>query len=459
MNKIAKRIYVAVAAMLLAMAAYGGEVKFVGDGNHAVISEKPSSSTGLECVYVVYDTGSVKMQYVASSSQATVTWYSFGASGAAYAQTITGVVKDGSTYTLDNVIANSGYVIEEGTNRHYLWVINYADYRLNLRGIDPAQEADCNTTTLLVDGEGRDMTYYTINGGLKKLDRGIELTYMSLEWNSELTEWQQVEQQRQLSEFKQTVSVEAVLCNTQFTMTGDRFLKQWGEAQSVVSDEFTATAVAVNAVAIQEPNDADNMTGKTDSEDVLGGSAPANISFIAYVTDAVTHGEWQMCSNSEFEEIEERYAETELNKTINDAGTSYWRFVATNANSGCEATSDMFVVNIGESSLQCPNAFSPGVTEGINDEWKVSFRSIVKFKCFIFNSWGVKMCELNDPAQGWDGRYKGKLVKPGVYYYVIEAEGSEGKKYKLKGDINIVGMKGDGSSSNISDSDNSSEQE
>ena len=32
-------------------------------------------------------------------------------------------------------------------------------------------------------------------------------------------------------------------------------------------------------------------------------------------------------------------------------------------------------------------------------------------------------------------------MNPGVYYYVIEAEGSEGKKYKLKGDINIVGLK------------------
>ena len=91
--------------------------------------------------------------------------------------------------------------------------------------------------------------------------------------------------------------------------------------------------------------------------------------------------------------------------------------------------------------LKCPNAFSPGVTEGVNDEWKVSYKSIVKFKCWIFNTWGVQLCELNDPSQGWDGKYKGKVVKPGVYYYVIDAEGSEGKKYKLKGDINVVGLR------------------
>lgn len=39
---------------------------------------------------------------------------------------------------------------------------------------------------------------------------------------------------------------------------------------------------------------------------------------------------------------------------------------------------------------------------------------------------------------GWDGKYKGKLVKPGVYYYVIRAKGADGKIYKLSGDINII---------------------
>ena len=32
----------------------------------------------------------------------------------------------------------------------------------------------------------------------------------------------------------------------------------------------------------------------------------------------------------------------------------------------------------------------------------------------------------------------GKLVSAGVYFYVIRATGSDGKKYKLSGDINIL---------------------
>ena len=51
------------------------------------------------------------------------------------------------------------------------------------------------------------------------------------------------------------------------------------------------------------------------------------------------------------------------------------------------------------------------------------------------------MCELSDPSQGWDGKYKGKYVKSGTYYYVIQARGADGQKYNLKGDINIINLK------------------
>ena len=207
------------------------------------------------------------------------------------------------------------------------------------------------------------------------------------------------------------------------------------------SGECEAQAVAVNAVVTQEQKDADNQKGGSEGSENLGGSAPATINFVGYPTDAADRCEWQMSYTPDFENVEAQYTERELQKIFEEAGTTYWRFVGTNSASGCHSESDIYTVSIGESSLQCPNAFSPGTTEGVNDEWKVSYKSIVKFKCWIFNSWGIQLCEFTDPSQGWDGKYKGKLVSPGVYYYVIEAEGSEGKKYKLKGDINIVGLK------------------
>ena len=85
-----------------------------------------------------------------------------------------------------------------------------------------------------------------------------------------------------------------------------------------------------------------------------------------------------------------------------------------------------------------PNAFSPGTSPGVNDEFRVVYKSLVKFSCWIFNRWGQLLYHWTDPAQGWDGKKGGKYVSPGVYFYVIEAEGSDGIKYKKKGDINIL---------------------
>ena len=56
------------------------------------------------------------------------------------------------------------------------------------------------------------------------------------------------------------------------------------------------------------------------------------------------------------------------------------------------------------------------------------------------------MCEFSDPSQGWDGKYKGKYVKTGTYYYVIQARGADGRKYNLKGDINIINYRNNGTS-------------
>ena len=62
----------------------------------------------------------------------------------------------------------------------------------------------------------------------------------------------------------------------------------------------------------------------------------------------------------------------------------------------------------------------------------------MSFECHIFNRYGREITSFNDPAMGWDGTYKGKLVPAGVYYYVIKAKGADGKQYELSGDINIL---------------------
>ena len=426
--------------MLMAWIGVNAQVAFTGDESHKIFEEVPAKNTGLDMVYVLYDSQQNRMQYTAGSSNATVKWYKFGATGGAYAEEITSIERNGNISVLKSVIPNSGYIIEENTNRKYVWVVNYADYRLRVNSIEAVNDGDCSSATLNVQGEGDAIVYYSINGARKVLDRKLKLIYNNLVWNETDMMWNSETQEEELQELKSTISLPAPYCNTTFTLTGDRFLEYWGEGISVTSDEYQTQAVTVTTRAEQEQKEADNQVGGGD-ETTLGGSAPAVITFSAYYTDAVATKEWQMSHDAEFEKIAGRRNEDEITVTFEEAGTTFWRFVCSNATGECSAYSDVYQVNIGESMLKCPNAFSPGVTEGVNDEWKVSYKSIVKFKCWIFNTWGVQLCELNDPSQGWDGKYKGKIVKPGVYYYVIDAEGSEGKKYKLKGDINVVGLR------------------
>ena len=155
----------------------------------------------------------------------------------------------------------------------------------------------------------------------------------------------------------------------------------------------------------------------------------------------MTYKEWQVSDFSEFNNILMTFPQEQVDYTFTDAGTTYWRFYYANSDGSCENYSDPIAVSIGESSLDCPNFFSPGTTEEVNDIWKVSYKSIVEFHCWIYNRWGNLIKEFTDPADGWDGKYNGKLVNAGVYFYVIRAKGSDGKEYKLSGDINILRYK------------------
>ncbi|MCM1532741.1 MAG: gliding motility-associated C-terminal domain-containing protein, partial [Ruminococcus flavefaciens] len=208
---------------------------------------------------------------------------------------------------------------------------------------------------------------------------------------------------------------------------------------SIATSTYTTKAIDVHTMAEASTRDNDNEIKDQGQE--LGGSAPVDIIFTATVSDAVMYTEWQMSRDPNFDIIDLQFNEPVVNYTFHDFGTTYVRFLAANAAGDCDWTSDVYQVTIGESKIECPNAFSPGATEGINDEWKVSYQSIVSFECHIFNQWGIQLFSTTDPGVGWDGKYKGKLVPAGVYYYVIKARGADGKDYSLAGDINIIKYK------------------
>ncbi|HZV70897.1 MAG TPA: gliding motility-associated C-terminal domain-containing protein [Saprospiraceae bacterium] len=108
------------------------------------------------------------------------------------------------------------------------------------------------------------------------------------------------------------------------------------------------------------------------------------------------------------------------------------------------------------SSIQCqtldyiephyfiPDVFSPG-DDGINDiffiQSNVAITEVSTFR--IFDRWGNLLFEdqnflPNDPAHGWDGKFSGKMVNPGVYLYWAEVKRSDGEVIRKSGDVTVI---------------------
>mgnify|MGYP002624493696 CR=1 FL=1 len=434
MNKRLVTLMVAALALLSA----SGQVNFTNVGKYPVIEITPETTTGLDKIYVVYDTGGVGMTFNSSTGNR-AQWESFCYNdGGLVMEPVTDVRWDGMATKLDKIEPNIGYKIQEGNNRpFYCWVVNYADYYLELNGMSNNGEASCSLLSFNIDGRADAIPYYTVNGHRQVLDREIKLTYNTLVWDDS-THWQEQEVVESFAALDQGVEILPPLCNTEITLTGDRFLEEWGLGKIVKSDYFITQAVGCGTTAVQEDRGNDNEKGLDSG---LGGSAPVHIVFTGYPTDAVAYRLWEMATDEDFEDVILQYNQDEVDYTFLEAGTYYMRYYVANAAGNCESYGDTYRITVSESELVCPNVFSPGSTEGVNDVWKVSYKSLVDFHCWIFNRWGTCVCEFTDPGSGWDGTYKGRLVDTGVYYYVVTATGSDGIKYKRRGDITILRYK------------------
>ncbi len=426
------RLFAAL-TILAAAAAAGWSAPRVtlSGGAREVISLEPERSSGLEALFVADASGAggLTAVYKPYNASAPLTWSRFSARGGAFAEVIEGA----NSATLSGLTPGMGYIVEEEGRQTCFWVVDYAESPFTISGIT-AGEADCSSTTLIPEGTGARMTYYSINGRAIEINREITVRYFTLAYDAGAHAYTQRDTSMTIAYLSPELHVPAPLCDTQFTIEGDRFLRHWGLEASATSPAARAVAVEATVKATREERDGGSNEQTSADGDALGGSAPATIEFDAAVTDAAIFTEWQFSPSPEFDNITLRFSDPTVTYTFRESGATYIRFVCANEAGSCEYTSEPFTVAIGQSDLKCPNAFSPN-GDGVNDEWRVSYRSLISFECHIFSRSGKQMARLTDPSQGWDG----KGARPGTYYYVIRAEGSDGKKYNLSGDINIIG--------------------
>lgn len=84
-----------------------------------------------------------------------------------------------------------------------------------------------------------------------------------------------------------------------------------------------------------------------------------------------------------------------------------------------------------------PNTFSPN-NNNIDDYFKVYSTVMKTMHLMVFNQWGLKVFETNDPNGMWDGNYKGKPQAVGVYIYVVTGTLFDGTKVNQKGTFNLI---------------------
>ncbi|MDD3741193.1 MAG: gliding motility-associated C-terminal domain-containing protein, partial [Bacteroidales bacterium] len=93
------------------------------------------------------------------------------------------------------------------------------------------------------------------------------------------------------------------------------------------------------------------------------------------------------------------------------------------------------------SKLEIPNIFSPNA-DGVNDFFQVKAQTLRTFSGMIVNRWGRTVYtweNWQDYEAGWDGTLDGGTkASPGVYYYIIKAEGIDGTPYEFEGALHLM---------------------
>ena len=87
--------------------------------------------------------------------------------------------------------------------------------------------------------------------------------------------------------------------------------------------------------------------------------------------------------------------------------------------------------------LYVPNIFSPN-HDGHNDGFRLRSPQIDSLHLEIYNRWGNKIFETNNPNDAWDGTYQSKDCETGNYVWWAEITFKNGKKEIRKGNVSLV---------------------
>lgn len=133
-----------------------------------------------------------------------------------------------------------------------------------------------------------------------------------------------------------------------------------------------------------------------------------------------------------------------LQPDANPYRTTRYLLTVVQDGTGCFATDEMTVFVNANRDLVIPNIFTPN-SDGINDYFTAyNVKAAVEIEELkIYDRWGNLMYEtrnipLGDPRLGWDGKFKGQKVNPGVYVYLFKVRFLDDEVLPFAGDITVL---------------------
>ncbi len=114
---------------------------------------------------------------------------------------------------------------------------------------------------------------------------------------------------------------------------------------------------------------------------------------------------------------------------------------------GCSGTGKITIIVDPNRNVYIPNVFIPSNDAGTNYTFNPQVGNGVKDISYfqVYDRWGSLMYERtkfipdNDNfGEGWDGKFKGDYVNPGVFIYVVEVNFLDGRTLLYRGDVTVV---------------------
>ena len=301
-------------------------------------------------------------------------------------------------------------------------------------------EPTCENTAVHLAGDAAAYKYIRRNGTQGSYARACSIDYNALVWNGEQWADSAVSETYKLAN---TIFMPALYAKTSIKLCYDSGLRDTLELEPACL-ETDIPEEAIRAVNFQltslvttrgQEGEKSNERNRPTSQTLITGSeysGPLEVAFYSNPTPAAQFFRWTV------------YKATERLVTRNDQDIRFafiepgsYRVVCSVNNPYCASDSMETTVAVAESYLAVPNAFTPN-GDGQNDEFRVAYRSLREFHCWVYNRWGKLVYEWTDPAKGWDGTINGRPAAEGAYFYVIRALGTDADK-----NARYIGLKAD----------------